>query len=61
MREQVLLDRMEVGLAGIQVWVRQLFGLPAHSMGVCVFPFVGVTANDILGDPAKRIPANVFT
>ena len=60
MTEQVLLDGMEVGLAGIQVWVRQLFVLPAHSMGVCV-PFVGVTANDILGDPAKRIPANVFT
>ena len=39
---------MEVGLAGLRA-ARKLSRLPAHSMGVCVFPFAGVTANGILG------------
>ena len=39
---------MEVGLAGLRA-ARMLSLLPAHSMGVCVFPFAGVTCNDNLG------------
>ena len=59
--KQVLLNGMEVGWAGLRALTTQLSRLPAHSMGVYVFPFAGVSFYDMLGVQTNRILSAIFT